>query len=128
MKTFTTSVLFLFSALAYASPAAMVSNANVDPAECAELGGVLQVAASDLPEGTTLADVRKCVDHPAGSRNKETWSLGPLDDSNTNVTSALDAEDISTVQACYYNAKYGCSFEKGTGYCWKHCGANDNGM
>ncbi|OAG05650.1 uncharacterized protein CC84DRAFT_1244086 [Paraphaeosphaeria sporulosa] len=131
MKTFTTSAILvsaLFTALVSASPAVLFSNANVDPAECAEQGGVLQTAASDLPEGAVLSDVRKCVAHPLGrDRLKENWSLPPLEeDPAANATSpaARDVQDISQAQACYYDAKYGCTKKGDTGYCWKHCGEN----
>ncbi|KAI2821237.1 hypothetical protein CBS63078_9223 [Aspergillus niger] len=33
--------------------------------ECGSLG-VMKVDPADLPEGVTLADVRKCADHPLG--------------------------------------------------------------
>ncbi|RJE24674.1 hypothetical protein PHISCL_02989 [Aspergillus sclerotialis] len=33
--------------------------------ECGALG-VMQVDPKDVPEGVTLADVRKCADHPEG--------------------------------------------------------------
>lgn len=133
MKTFTTSFLVLssaFMAAVTASPAVMFSNANVDPAECADQGGVLQISAADLPEGTLLSDVRKCADHPLGrDRKKETWSIPPPAEEGDNSTSPVPraGQDISQTQACYYDAAYGCTYEGGTGYCWKHCGASNDG-
>jgi hypothetical protein len=117
----TTSILIassFFTGMTFAMPgtaATQVSNADVDDAECADLGGVLRISAADLPEGVSLSDVRKCRDHPA--------------DSAINATSPNNATDLVTVesqQSCYYQAQYGCTFERGTGYCWKHCGESNN--
>ncbi|KAK3210420.1 hypothetical protein GRF29_44g2747582 [Pseudopithomyces chartarum] len=132
---FITSILVFSSIFTgiIASPdsGAQLTNANVDDAECAGLGGVLRIAASDLPEGVSLSDVRKCVEHPVKtSRDKANWSIPPLLESftdtapDTNATSPRAEVVAQAAQACYYEAKYGCS----GGYCWKHCGSkNDDG-
>lgn len=58
MKVYTT-LLLLAAAMALASSAPDAAE------ECGDLG-VMHVDPKNLPEGVTLADVRKCADHPLG--------------------------------------------------------------
>ncbi|KAF9735024.1 hypothetical protein PMIN01_06429 [Paraphaeosphaeria minitans] len=77
----------------------MFSNANVDQTECAEQGGILETAATDVPEGTVLAEICKGVAQLLGrDRLEEIWSLPSIEeDSDANAISPAprDVHDIS---------------------------------
>ncbi|KAK1234588.1 hypothetical protein PQX77_002206 [Marasmius sp. AFHP31] len=94
--------------------------------ECGSLG-VLDVDLSNLPEGMTPSDVRKCADHPFGgkSRKNAQWeSLAPMEDSESDLTNRSNIIESRAAQICDLDAPYGCT----DGYCWKACGASGSGI
>ncbi|KAK1218649.1 hypothetical protein PQX77_018657 [Marasmius sp. AFHP31] len=94
--------------------------------ECGSLG-VLNVDLSNLPEGMTPSDVRKCADHPLGSKprkNAQWESLAPMEDSESDLSNRSNIIEGRAAQKCYYDAPYGCT----DGYCWKACGASGSGQ
>ncbi|KAK1229358.1 hypothetical protein PQX77_007579 [Marasmius sp. AFHP31] len=118
---------FTVGILAIIIQIASVHSVAVSPSDategCGSLG-VLNVDLNNLPEGMTANDVRKCADHPLGSKPRQNaqWeSLAPMESSLTN-RSANSIEDRAA-QACYYDAPYGCS----DGFCWTACGAPGSG-
>ncbi|KAJ5262302.1 hypothetical protein N7524_007607 [Penicillium chrysogenum] len=49
--------------------------------ECSNLGGVMSMEAHKLPEGVSLSDLRKCVEHPHGrERFLDEASLAPFEE------------------------------------------------
>ncbi|KAJ8095578.1 hypothetical protein PM082_023108 [Marasmius tenuissimus] len=90
--------------------------------ECGSLG-VLNVDLNNLPEGMTANDVRKCADHPLGSKprlNAQWESLAPMESNLSNRSNIIEDR---AAQRCEYDAPYGCS----GGYCWRTCGASGSG-
>jgi hypothetical protein len=98
--------------------------------ECSNLGGVMSMEAHKLPEGVSLSDLRKCVEHPHGrERFLDEASLAPFEegDAPSDEKKKKNSTDIEAggleeraADACYTAAPYGCS----RGYCWKTCGDN----
>ncbi|KAJ8095426.1 hypothetical protein PM082_023196 [Marasmius tenuissimus] len=102
-----------------------VSSADATAQECGSLG-VLNVDLNNLPEGMTPSDVRKCADHPIGSKprqNAQSESVAPMDRPKSELTDRSDIIEGGAAQVCDVFDPYGCS----SGYCWKACGALGSG-
>ncbi|KAF8592717.1 hypothetical protein K439DRAFT_31845 [Ramaria rubella] len=102
---------FTFIALATVLFPQTITAASVSSAaeECGALG-VMEVP-DVLPDGVTVADVRKCAGHPL-----------ELDGGASRVTNGTShaTRDLETRKedACETGAPYGCT----RGFCWKVCG------
>lgn len=111
--------LLLVACATTALSVALPDAAAADAMACRDLGGVMRIKSSELPEGVSVSDVRKCVEHPHGrQRILDKASLAPFEANSTLAERVpLDLEERDA-QKCYNAAPYGCD----GGYCWKSCG------
>ncbi|OQE32909.1 hypothetical protein PENFLA_c001G00978 [Penicillium flavigenum] len=68
--------------------------------ECSNLGGVMSMETHKLPEGVSLSDLRKCVEHPHGrERFLDEASLAPFEE-GPQFRQRYDATFVVQIQYC----------------------------